>query len=47
MKKEQEINNGWIRIENEKDFPQKDDCYYWIVKNGNIEVFHWSKNKRK
>lgn len=40
-----ENNNGWIKIENEKDFPQKDDCDYWIVKNGNIELFHWLKEE--
>ena len=45
MTEEQEINKGWTKIENEKDFPQIDDCDYWIVKNGNVELFHWPKGE--
>lgn len=40
-----ENNNGWIKIENEKDFPTKDDSDYWIIKNGKVQMFHWAKGE--
>lgn len=40
-----ENNNGWINIESEKDFPTKDNNRYWIIKNGEIKMFHWEKGE--
>lgn len=38
-------NNGWIKVESEKDFPTRDNCDYWIVKHGKVELFHWPKRE--
>lgn len=40
-----ESNNGWISIESEKDFPTEDNSSYWIIKNGEIKMFHWEKGE--
>ena len=33
--------NKWIKIESERDFPQKDNSMYWIMKKGKVESFYW------